>query len=176
MATVSEPGLYVSCQPAPQSWGPQPPNLIIVGPQPLILSCGDISPSPLILTVVETPVHTVFLCGNSSPLPSLLGTFWRLGGDGLRPEPPGCHVGGSLVALSSQAVYSWPPEGQMGSRVGFQPGLWPPGSAVCSFRRCVWCDSACVLSSRLAGLTSPLASGLWVPPLPWGCSQWSVVS
>lgn len=37
------------------------------------------------------------------------------------------------------------------------------------------CDSACVLSSRLTGLTSPLTGGLWVAPLPWGCSQWSVV-
>lgn len=161
MATVSEPGLYVSCQPAPQSWGPQPPNLIIVGPQPLILSCGDISPSPLILTVVETPVHTVFLCGNSSPLPSLLGTFWRLGGDGLRPEPPGCHVGGSLVAVSSQAVYSWPPEGQMGSRVGFQPGLVASRVSGMQFQE------VCL------GVTRPVYSA---PGWPASCPHWPAAS
>lgn len=52
-------------------------------------------------------------------------------------------VAGALAAASSQAVHRWPPEMQMGSHMGFQPGL------VASRVSGMWCQDVCQGVARL---------------------------
>lgn len=140
-------------------------------PSPRLYPCRD--PSTSILTIVGTPAP----CPVSWAL--CFGSWW----DGLRPEPEGKCVAAMWVAGGPGSCVL-PGCAQVAPRDagGVPHGLpaWACGLTGQWYvvSGCVsGCGSACVLSSRLASLTlAPLASGLWVPPLPWGCPHWSVVS